>query len=232
MLPVAILAGGLATRLRPLTESIPKSLVDVNGEPFIMHQLRLLSANGIERVVLCAGYLGEMIQEYIGAADSLGVQVDFSFDGDRLLGTAGAIKQALPLLGNAFFVLYGDSFLPCDYFAIQRTFLSCRKKALMTVFRNAGKWDSSNVEFQEGQILAYDKEQKTERMRHIDYGLGMFVASTFDRVPEGQFFDLADLYRLILAAGELAAFEVTQRFYEVGSFEGIEELRQFLSHNQ
>src|SRR5262245_45541388 len=118
-LPVAILAGGLATRLLPLTTTIPKALVEVNGEPFIAHQLRLLRANGITRVVVCAGYLGEMIQGCVGDGEELGMQVRFAFDGPRLLGTAGALKQALPLLGEAFFVLYGDSYLPCDYRAVQ-----------------------------------------------------------------------------------------------------------------
>src|SRR5262249_17995413 len=134
MLPVAILAGGLATRLRPLTETIPKALVEVNGEPFIAHQLRLLRAKGIERVVVCSGSLGEMIRERIGKGALFGLRVEFVFDGPRLLGTAGAIKQALPALGQAFFVMYGDSYLPCDYRAVQTDFERSGKPALMTVF--------------------------------------------------------------------------------------------------
>src|ERR1017187_10509359 len=115
MLPVAILAGGLGTRLRPLTTTLPKSLVEVNGEPFLVHQLRLLRGNQIEHVVVCAGYLGEMIRESIGEGQALGLRVDYAFDGPTLRGTGGASKNALPLLGEAFFVLYGDSYLPCDY---------------------------------------------------------------------------------------------------------------------
>src|SRR5712691_5353435 len=129
MFPVVILAGGLATRLRPLTETIPKALIDVNGEPFIAHQLRLLRTNGIERVVVCAGYLGEMIQEYVGIGVRFGLHVAFVFDGPKLLGTAGAIKRALPLLGPEFFVLYGDSYLPCDYHAVQSSFMRANKLA-------------------------------------------------------------------------------------------------------
>src|SRR5579872_5855079 len=138
MLPVAILAGGLATRLRPLTDKIPKALVDVNGEPFIAHQLRLLASRGIPRVVLCLGYRGEMVRDFVGDGWEFGLQVNYSFDGPELRGTAGAIHQALPLLGDSFFVLYGDSYLPCDYAAVEQAFLTSGKTALMTVFCNEG----------------------------------------------------------------------------------------------
>jgi NDP-sugar pyrophosphorylase family protein len=227
MLPVVILAGGLATRLRPITENIPKALVDVNGEPFIAHQLRLLKAHEIERVVIACGYLGEMIRQVVGDGRSFGVKVEYSFDGPHLLGTAGAIKKALPLLGEEFFVLYGDSYLPCDYDAVQSAFLQSRKLALMTVFRNDGLWDRSNVEYLRGKIIAYDKQYPTSRMRHIDYGLGVFNKFGFEIVPGDQPFDLSRLYQALLEQGELAAYEVTQRFYEIGSFEGLEEMKRY-----
>ncbi len=229
MLPVAILAGGVATRLRPLTETIPKALIDVNGEPFIAHQLRLLRANGIERVIVCAGYLGEMIRECVGNGVRFGLQVGFSFDGSRLLGTGGAIKKALPLLGEAFFVLYGDSYLPCDYRAAQIEFERSGSLALMTVFRNDGRWDRSNIEFVNGRVGAYDKRHHTPRMHHIDYGLGVFRQSAFEIVPDGQPYDLATLYQCLLTQGELVAYETSQRFYEIGSLEGLEETRRYLA---
>ena len=229
MFPVAILAGGLARRLRPLTETIPKALVDVNGEPFIAHQLRLLRANGVERVVVCAGYLGEMIQEVVGNGDRFELQVRFSFDGPRLLGTAGAIKKARPLLGESFFVLYGDAYLPCDYNAVQAAFERSGRQALMTVFHNDGRWDRSNVEFVDGRIVSYDKGHRTPQMRHIDYGLGVFTQSAFATVPDDPPYDLAALYQDLLKRGELAAYEASQRFYEVGSFAGLEETRRYLA---
>jgi NDP-sugar pyrophosphorylase family protein len=227
--PVAILGGGRATRLRPLSDGIPKALVDVNGEPFIAHQLRLLRSNGLTRVVYCAGYRGEMIREYVADGARFGLHVDYSFDGPVPLGTAGAIRRAVPLLGEAFFVLYGDSYLPCDYRAVQREFDRSGKPALMTVFRNENRWDQSNVEFSEGRLLAYDKTRRTARMRHLDYGLGVFARRAFDGVPDGTATDLATLYRALLERGELAAWEVGQRFYEVGSFEGLEEIRRYLA---
>ena len=229
MLPVAILSGGLAKRLQPLTETIPKVLIEVNGEPFIAHQLRLLHANGVRRVIVCAGYLGEMIQDVVGDGVRFGLQVEFSYDGPRLLGTGGAIKKALPLLGQAFFVLYGDTYLPCDYHAVQTEFEKSGRLALMTVFRNEGRWDRSNVEFVDGRILAYDKRHQTARMHHIDYGLGMFSEAAFTTVPPDQPYDLMTLYQDLLRQGTLAAFEVGQRFYEIGSFEGLEETRRYLA---
>jgi NDP-sugar pyrophosphorylase family protein len=227
-LPVAILAGGLATRLRPITDKIPKALVEINGEPFIAHQLRLLASRGIRRVVLCLAYRGEMVRDFVGDGREFGVATEYSFDGPVLRGTAGAIHEALPLLGEAFFVLYGDSYLPCDYAAVEEAFSKSGKTALMTVFRNEGQWDSSNVEFTDGRIVAYDKKNRTPRMRHIDYGLGAFHARAFEALATGAVCDLAALYYDLLARGELAAFEVGERFYEIGSVEGIQELSEKL----
>ncbi len=228
-LPVAILAGGTGTRLRPVTEIIPKSLVDINGEPFISHQLRLLRSKGIVRAIICAGYLGEMIQDFVGDGARFDIKIDFSFDGERLLGTGGALRKAMPLLGKRFFVLYGDSYLPCNYKAVETAFRSSGKKGLMTVFHNDGAWDTSNVEFRDGQILAYEKRRLSPRMRHIDYGLAVFQRETLDFIPNGMVYDLAELYQLLLEKGELAAFEVEQRFYEIGSIGGLEELKRFLA---
>lgn len=231
MFPVAIIAGGLATRLRPLTETIPKALVDFHGEPFVAHQLRLLSGMGIQRVVMCIGFLGNMIRAAVGTGERFGLVVEYSEDGPALLGTAGAVYRAIPLLGERFFVLYGDSYLPCDYAAVQRAFELNGKDGLMTVYRNEGKFDTSNVEFHGGRIVAYDKKQRTAAMNHIDYGLGVFHKRAFDTVGQG-WADLAGVYRNLLRNGQLAAYEVPQRFYEIGSTQGIDELRQYLAQNE
>lgn len=227
--PVAILAGGLATRLRPITSTIPKSLVDVNGEPFVFHQLRLLRSKGVDRVVICVGHLGDMIAEAVGDGTRFGLRISYSFDGPRLLGTAGAVKRALVLLGDRFFVLYGDSYLPCDFATVQNAFMDQGRLALMTVFRNEGCWDRSNVEYLGGRIRAYSKVQSSADMRHIDYGLGAFDRRAFDLVPDDEPFDLAALHGDLLRRGQLAAYEVAQRFYEVGSPEGLEEMRRYLA---
>lgn len=229
LLPVAILAGGLATRLRPLTETIPKALVDVNGRPFIAWQLDWLREQGASRVVVCAGYLGERIEAEVGDGRAFGLSVEWLFDGPTLLGTAGALKRALPLLGGPFFVLYGDSYLPIAWRPVQDSFLASGQPALMTVYRNDGLFDRSNVEFEDGCILAYDKAHVTPRMRHIDYGLGILAPSVFDDVADGQVADLAGLYSTLVQRGALAAYEVHERFYEIGSFDGLEATRAFLS---
>jgi NDP-sugar pyrophosphorylase family protein len=228
--PVAILCGGMGTRLYPLTEQQPKALVAIAGEPFLAHQLRLLKNSGIEKTVLCVGHHGQSLRDFVGDGRQFGLKVEYSFDGPSLLGTAGAIKRALPLLGCEFFVLYGDSYLPCDYRAVAESFRAAGKQGLMTVFRNEGNWDTSNVEMSDrGEIVAYDKKNLTPRMRHIDYGLGVFRASAFDRVPPETVFDLATIYQQLLTDGQLSVHVIQERFYEVGSFKGIEELTVFLS---
>ena len=227
MPPAVILAGGLATRLRPLTETLPKSLVPIHGEPFVSHQLRLVRSQGIDHVVLCVGYLGEMIQDYVGDGRRFGLSVEYSGDGPRPLGTAGAVSQALPLIDDVFFLLYGDSYLPCDFRAVEQAFREAGKPGLITVFRNDGKWDTSNIEFQDGRILMYSK-QRQPNLQHIDFGLEIFRKAVFADLPQLPC-DLTAVYQRLLARGELAAFEVPERFYEIGSFEGIRSLENLLA---
>jgi len=227
-LPVAILAGGLATRLRPMTERIPKSLVEVAGKPFAAHQIELLRRHGLSEIVFCVGHLGEQVESALGDGRRWGVKLHVVFDGPILLGTGGALRNALPWLGEAFLVLYGDSYLECDYLAVEQAFRAGGKSGLMTVFRNANQWDRSNVLFEEGHILRYDKCQPTPDMQHLDYGLGAFHARVFESYPADEPLDLADVYQDLLAQDQLAGFEVTQRFYEIGSAAGLEETRRYL----
>ncbi|HUZ72367.1 MAG TPA: sugar phosphate nucleotidyltransferase [Stellaceae bacterium] len=225
---LALLAGGLATRLRPITATIPKSMVEVAGAPFIAHQLRLLARERIGDIVVCAGFLGAQIEAFLGDGAAFGCRVRYSRDGDKLLGTGGALRRALPLLGERFLVMYGDSYLDTDFAAVDRAFRRSGKPALMTVFRNEGRWDTSNVEFADEVIRRYDKTNRTPAMRHIDWGLGMFDAAAIRTRPDSEAFDLADLYRDLAAQGRLAGFEVHQRFYEIGSPAGLEEAGEFL----
>ena len=228
LMPAVILAGGLATRLRPLTEKIPKALLEVAGHPFLWHQIQLLKSHGMRKVVLSVGYLGEMIQETYGDGSGLGISLEYSFDGPELLGTAGAVRNALPLLPEQFFVLYGDSYLTCDYRSIEAAFRSSGKPGLMTVFRNEGLFDSSNVEFDGNRILKYDKHDRSPAMHHIDYGLGAFDKRVFSELPQREKCDLAAIYQRLLHDGKLAAFEVHERFYEIGSLEGLRDTETFL----
>ena len=214
----------MATRLRPITEKIPKLLVEVAGEPFFSHQIRLLKQAGLTRVVLCVGYLGEKIVERYGDGSKWGVSIDYAFDGPKLLGTGGALIAALPKLGDAFYVLYGDSYLPVDYQAVGDFFLKSGCLGLMTVFENRGQYDASNVWFEEGRIKVYDKKVRLPQMHHIDYGLGVFRAAAFDGFPRDAVVDLAEVQKSLVARHELAGYEVRERFYEIGSHEGLQEL--------
>lgn len=227
-IPVAILAGGLATRLRPVTERIPKALVPVAGEPFLAHQLRLLRSHGFRSVVLCVGHLGEMIEEVFGDGAAWGMRIRYSYDGPVLLRTGGALVQALPLLGPTWFLLYGDSYLRIDYAAVYEAFCAGGKPALMSVLENRNAWDRSNVLFEDGKILCYDKHAPTPEMHHIDYGLSVFESSVFSgRKLEP--FDLSDVQTELVSRGSMTGFLATERFFEIGSPAGLRELEDFLN---
>jgi N-acetyl-alpha-D-muramate 1-phosphate uridylyltransferase len=226
-LPVAILAGGLASRLRPITETIPKALVEVAGKPFILRQLDYLRGQGISRVVLCVGFLGEQIEAVVGDGAAYGLSVSYSQDWPTLMGTGGALRQALPLLDSQFLVLYGDSYLPIDFASVERAFLNSGKPALMTVQRNADQWDKSNVLFVDNVIVEYNKGAPTPSMRYIDYGLGAISAQVLaDENTTGPF-DLADIYHRLSLSGQLAGYEVHERFYEIGSHKGLAEAADY-----
>jgi len=228
-MPVAILAGGLATRLRPLTEKIPKLLVEVAGEPFFSHQIRLLKKAGLTHLILCVGHLGEKVVEVYGDGSKFGVQIDYSFDGEKLLGTGGALIRAQPMLGDAFYVLYGDSYLPVDYRAAGDFFLKSNRLGLMTVYENHGHYDTSNVWFEAGEIKIYDKKRKVPQMHHIDYGLGIFRAAAFDGFPRDAVVDLADVQESLVGKKQLVGYEIKDRFYEIGSPTGLAELDALLT---
>lgn len=230
--PIAILAGGLATRMRPLTEATPKSMLPVAGRPFIAHQLELLAAQEVRNVVICCGFLGEQIESFVGDGSRFGCKVRYSFDGPVLKGTGGAIKQAIPLLGDLFFVMYGDSYLPIAFKHPYDLFVGSGRSALMTVFRNEGRWDTSNVHFEDNKIVSYDKRNRTPQMCYIDYGLGLFRKELFDHREPRQAFDLGDVYCDALKLGELAGCEVENRFYEIGTMDGLQETSALLTNAQ
>ncbi len=224
-----ILAGGLATRLGALAAARPKSLIEIEGVPFIRRQLDLLQRNGVRRAVLAVGHLAAAIEAEVGDGARCGVTIRYSHDGPVRLGTGGAVRKALPLLGDPFFVLYGDSYLTCDYRAVARHFAGVSgAEGLMTAFRNEGRWGASNICFENGRIAKYDKADNDPAMRHIDYGLNILTHAAFADFPGDTGFDLAAVFQRLLARGRLAAFEVPERFYEIGSPEGLADLEAYL----
>jgi NDP-sugar pyrophosphorylase family protein len=224
--PVCILAGGLGTRLGEYVRETPKPLLEVAGEPFLLHQLRLLAAHGVSEVVLCVGYRGELIESRIGGA-RFGVRIRYSFDAPGLDGTLGALRRARPLLGERFLVLYGDTYLRIDYGALARAWSASGLPAVMAVLRNDGRWDASNAVYRDGMVIAYDKHASLPAMRWIDYGLGGLESAALDRAPHRER-DLAELYRRLAAAGKLLGFEARERFYEIGTPAALAETDAFL----
>ena len=225
---VVILAGGVATRLRSITETIPKAMLTVAGEPFIAHQLLLLKKNGIKKAVICSGYLSKQIEDFVGNGSEFDLSVTFSIDGEKLLGTGGAVKKALPLLEDEFFVMYGDSYLTVNFKHVYDYFLTSPSMGLMTVFKNHNAWDNSNIVFKDGKIITYDKKNKIEDMDYIDYGLGILKRSAFDAMGSKEVFDLSELYQDIIAKKQMSGYEVPERFYEIGSKSGLAETEKYI----
>lgn len=232
MLPIAILAGGFATRLGLLTEKQPKALIEICGRPFIEWQLQLLSDHGFTKVVFCLSHKSEMIENYLQSRSKLGLEISYSYDGSSQLGTGGAIRKAVQLLGETFMVLYGDSYLPIDYAAVEREFINKGLPSLMTVYQNEDLLDRSNVYFKGNEIIEYSKVNPKATMSHIDFGLMVFHRSIFGGVSEEGPFDLADLLHELSVKKLLAGYEVFQRFYEVGSLQGVADFEGFMCGSQ
>ncbi len=232
-IPVAILCGGLATRLGDVAAGQPKALLDVAGRPFLDRQLALLRRRGFRRVVLLVGHLGERIAAHVGDGSAFGLEVRCVEDGPRLLGTGGALRRALPALGPLCFVLYGDSYTDIDFgellAALER---APRVSGVMAVLRNEGRWDASNALFHDGRLLRYDKRAPTPDMAHIDYGVALLRAMAIRRIPPDAPFDLADLYRDLVKERRLIGHEVGQRFWEIGSQAGLHEARRVFGENE
>jgi NDP-sugar pyrophosphorylase family protein len=225
---VAVLAGGMGTRLGDLTESLPKSLVPVEGEPFLTHQLRMLYRQGIRHAVVCVGRFGTMISDQFGQLAE-GIRLEYSFDGAMPLGTGGSIVKAMPMLGEIFFVLYGDSYLEVDFAAVADLLRRRKSQGLMTVFRNEGRFDVSNVSVAGEKITDYRKVSGNEDFSYIDYGLSMFSRQAFSDAPPNTTFDLSEVFLKLIRLGQLDYFEATRRFYEIGSPAGLEEFRRICS---
>ena len=224
--PVCLLAGGLGTRLGEAVRDTPKPLLEVAGQPFLDHQLRLLAHHGAKRIVLCVGYLGERIERVIGS-ERFGLEITYSHDGPVPIGTLAAVRQAAPLLGERFLVLYGDTYLRIDYRAATRSWIDSGCRGLMTVLHNRGRWDTSNAAFDGRRVTRYDKHHPTTDMAWIDYGLGGLQRPALD-VVGAEVGDLADLYHRLSVMGELWGVVASERFYEIGTPAALEETDAFL----
>ena len=224
-----ILAGGLGTRIRSVSGEIPKSMVEVCGLPFLSYQLDLLKKNGVGEVVLCVGYLSEQIEDYFKDGREFGINLLYSREEEGLLGTGGALKNALHFLKDEFFLIYGDSYLDIDYRPVYDRFLRIDRPVLMTVFKNDNRWGESNVIYDAGSVTVFDKQARNPAMRYIDYGLSVLSRFILDEIPDGEPYSLDHLYQRLAGEGRLAGYEVFHRFYEIGFPEGLEELQNKLA---
>lgn len=225
---MVILAGGLATRLGALSAKTPKAMIPVCGRPFLEHQIELIRAAGVRDLVLCIGHLGEQIREHFGDGEAHGMRIAYSDEGESLLGTGGALKNAAPVLHDAFAMMWGDSYLLLDYPAIWDSFHERRSTAMMVVYRNEGRGDKSNVWVHEGRVALYDKGTDSPDVKYIDNGLTVMRKSVLERIPEGQPYGIEDVFKELSREGLLDAWETRQRFYEIGSVSGLEELEALL----
>jgi NDP-sugar pyrophosphorylase family protein len=226
---LAILAGGLATRLRPITETIPKSLVEVNGEPFLAHQLRLARRQGFRRVVLLIGHLSEQIERFAGDGSVFGLEVQYARDGETLRGAGGALRAACERFGGHVVTLYGDSYLDIEVEPVWAAYLASGADALMTVLHNRDQWDRSNVRFDGRLVLSHDKQSQGEAgVEWIDFGLSIYRTDVVASWPAPDPFDLSELTKGLAAEGRLAGYSVAQRFYEIGSPRGLAETDAYL----
>jgi NDP-sugar pyrophosphorylase family protein len=230
-----VLAGGLGTRMRPATEAIPKALIPVLGRPFADWQLEHLAAQGIERVTYSVGYRGDMLRAHIGDGSRVGLNITWVDEGEHLRGTGGALRLALDegALDDVFFVVFGDSYLPIAMDDVEAAWRDSNQPALMTVLRNEGRLDSSNVIYKDGRVVLYDKsrpQDKQSEMHWIDYGLSVLTRDMIaTRIASGTVADLADVMKDLSIEGRLAGLEAKQRFYEAGSPSGLLDLETYLS---
>lgn len=228
---VVVLLGGLGTRLKDTAADTPKSMVDVHGRPFFHYQLHLMKQQGFRDFVFCVGYMGEAIEDYFADGSEYGVNIRYSYDGDGLLGTGGALRKALPLLDPDFVVIYGDSYMDTDYRELIYRYLAAKsrgKKALMSVYRNADKYDRSNVVFKNDELLEHDKWRHAPEMEYIDFGVSILNKSVVEAIPEGQELDLSDVYQQLVHDRLMSGCEVANRFYEIGRPDSLDEFRRFI----
>lgn len=226
---IVILAGGKATRLYPLTKNIPKSMIKILGKPFLSYQLDLLKINKIKNIVLCLGTFSNQIIDYFGDGKRYEISIKYSVEEpNKLLGTAGALKKAEKILDDEFFVMYGDSYLPINFEIIFQEFKKSGKSALMTVYRNNNQFDKSNVDINDNIVVVYDKSDNSHNLKYIDYGLLVLKKSVLDIIPSNEFINLNYLICNLIEKKELASFEVSQRFYEIGTISGVNDFENYI----
>jgi NDP-sugar pyrophosphorylase family protein len=225
---MVIICGGLGTRLGHLTKYLPKSMIQIEGKPFLEYQIENLKKQSITDIVLCVGYQSEKIEEYFGNGIRFGVNIKYSFEKEKLLGQMGAVKNAEPLLQDTFFIMYGDSYLSVDLHKVQNFFMQHDKPALMVVYKNHDKYDRSNIIIQDNMVVGYGEKQRTRDMIYIDYGTSVFRKKVLDYTPKDTPYSTEQFFSDLIKKQELMAFESQERFYHIGNPEALEEFRNYI----
>ncbi len=228
----AILVGGLGTRLGSLTKSVPKPMVLVAGKPFLEHEIGLLKGGGIDDFVLCVGHLGEKVESHFGDGGRWGVRVRYSYDGPKLLGPAGALKKAEPLLDERFLVTYGDAYLRADYRRLMSALEKSGKLGAMAVYENHDRYGRSDVVVRDGMVARYQKSGKAPGMDWVNFGVSALRRSALSFVRAGRECGEEEFYGELIKRGELLAFPVKDRFYEIGTPESLKEFERFISRQR
>lgn len=231
---VVVLLGGLGTRLNKLEPNIPKAMVDIYGKPFFYYQLQLMKWRGFRNFIFCIGHKGDTIKAYFRNGHRFGVSIRYSYDGEKLLGTAGALRKAFPFLKKDFIVIYGDSYIDVDYSELVYTYYKIKtkenKKGLLAIFKNENRYDKSNIVFKNNGLLKYDKKNISLDMKYIDYGISILDKSIIEKIPKAKYVDLASVYHNLVDKGLMAGFEVKNRFYEIGRPSSLNEFKKFIQH--
>ncbi|MCX6666454.1 MAG: sugar phosphate nucleotidyltransferase [Euryarchaeota archaeon] len=225
---IVILCGGLATRLGDLAKDTPKSMVLIEGKPFLEHQITFLKYHGVTDIILCVGYLAEKIKDYFDDGKRFGIHIQYSHDGDKPLGPIGALKKAEPLLEDIFFTMYGDSYVFVEFNTVYSYFTNHRYPALMIVYKNKDKYDRSNLIVHNSKVTCYNGE-KVKEMVYIDYGISIFKKKVLDIIPKNTFFSTNEFFSDLVAKKQLFALDVNKRFYHIGNPEALEEFKTFVS---
>jgi len=230
IMQIAIICGGLATRLKKVSKTVPKSMIEINGKPFLQYQIEMLKKQKIKDIVLCVGHLSEKIESYFGNGSKFGVNIKYSYDKDKLLGPIGAVKNAESLLEDEFFIMYGDSYIFVDFKKVYEFYKKQQKLACMVVYKNENKYDKSNLAVEKNMVVAHKDDSKGHDIDYIDYGTSILNKKSLDFIPKNEFFSTEKFFKILILKNELLAYVVKKRFYHIGTPEALEEYRNYIKN--
>lgn len=230
---IVIMAGGMGTRLRPLTYEIPKPMVVVGGKPYLYYQLKYLQKFGYTDVLILIGYLGHYIQDYFKDGDDLGLNISYSIENEPL-GTGGALKGAQSLLQEVFMLIYGDSFLPIDLKNLENSFNYSSMAGMVVVYDNRENTDvTSNIAVDaQDTILKYKKNSNDHDLNYVDAGISIFNKNVCDLIPDKKKKSLEEeIFPSLVEQRKLFAYITNQRFYDIGNIQRLSVFENYITNH-